>query len=137
MQPIHNSRSTHSSLSKILPLASLSAVRRDFSNCLKRKRYSPCSFIRSDLFSSTSGLSAFNTCAGTAVVGWSQHAQTVLNIKCKCSPASTEAPHTCNNDKMPGANGQMIVYGHFIGIFSKYTYVRTYVNVLTIGDDDG
>uniref|UniRef100_A0A1A9VAM1 Uncharacterized protein n=1 Tax=Glossina austeni TaxID=7395 RepID=A0A1A9VAM1_GLOAU len=49
------------SSSKILPLASLSACNRLFSNCRNRKRNSPCNFNKSERFSSISGRSAFRT----------------------------------------------------------------------------
>ena len=43
-----------------------------------------------------------STPAGTvANGGWSEHAQ--QNIKSNCSPASTEAPHTCSHNKMQAA----------------------------------
>ena len=50
------------SSSKIRPLVSLRETKRDFSKCLRRSKNSPCNLSRSDLFESTSGLSAFNTC---------------------------------------------------------------------------
>ncbi|CAL1688558.1 unnamed protein product [Lasius platythorax] len=49
------------SSSRILPLASFNACSRDFSSCRSRRWNSPCSFNRSDLFSSMSGRSAFST----------------------------------------------------------------------------
>lgn len=49
------------SLSRMRPFTSFRACNSDFSRCLRRNRNSPCSFSKSDLFSSTSGRSAFST----------------------------------------------------------------------------
>uniref|UniRef100_A0A2M3ZR52 Putative secreted peptide n=1 Tax=Anopheles braziliensis TaxID=58242 RepID=A0A2M3ZR52_9DIPT len=49
------------SSSRILPLASFSACSKLFSSCRKRRWNSPCSFSRSERFSSISGRSAFST----------------------------------------------------------------------------